>query len=182
VPADRTAAQAEALIGFLAFFSTENDGHLGAAMVTNERGYPLEFRVTTAVRPSPVQRALYGKSLEPYILMELIGEGLLKELQRRPSIILVNRLAAADLTSTSVVAFVAHAEEFLRTDNDRYDVRRVETDDVRLVVATGWGASARADSALEALSMAVRYFDPVEAFERMHTAVSVLGQTDDRYR
>ena len=55
-------------LGFLALFDTEGGhGRCGAAMVTNERGVPLEFRVSEPVRPSPLRRAIYGESLWPYV-------------------------------------------------------------------------------------------------------------------
>ena len=49
----------EFMVAFVGLFDTDAaDGLLGAAMVTSERGYPLEFRVTTPVLPENVILAL----------------------------------------------------------------------------------------------------------------------------
>ena len=60
------------LLGFMTVEATpKNDGFISAMMVTDSRGYPLEFRATTPVRPSLVQKTLYGKQLEHYVGVEL---------------------------------------------------------------------------------------------------------------
>lgn len=173
----------EALIAFVGFFPTaDGQGWLGAAMVTNERGYPLEFRVSTAVRPSGVQRALYGKSLEPYVVSELVGARLVKELQRRPDIVLVNRLTALEAISRFPLAFVAHADSHVQTADERLDYRRVELDGAPASALALVRLRGGSDEPLLKLKLAIRHFDPVEAFDRMQTAVTVLGEADERYR
>ncbi len=62
----------------------------GGALVIDESGKPLEFRCTSPIRPNAVQKMLYGRSLQPYILVELIGRPLLKGLREQFDFIVVN--------------------------------------------------------------------------------------------
>lgn len=60
------------LLGFLdcAMF----DGvYRGGCLVTNEDTYPIEFRVTSSIQPTNLQRLLYGEAIIPYIYTELIA-------------------------------------------------------------------------------------------------------------
>ena len=78
------------MVGFLIMEKTvKEDGYITALMITDNRGYPLEFKATTPVRPSLVQKTLYGDKLEHYISVELCGKQLVKQSGRKPKIILV---------------------------------------------------------------------------------------------
>lgn len=174
----------EALVGFVGVFETaDRAGYLGAAMVTNDRGYPLEFRVSTPIRPSAVQRALYGHSLEPYIEGELVGKLLVGELKRRPLVLMVNRLGLLDAHSPVPVAFVARADSFVRTEGDGLRYRRIERgeDPSRALAVASTASDEELRAAMEHISLIVHRFDPVEAFDRMQTALNVLAESDHRY-
>lgn len=67
------------LIGFLSLIETEaKDGYLGALLVTDARGIPQEFRCTHPVKPTTVQKSLYGDTLLPHIGINLCGIPLIK--------------------------------------------------------------------------------------------------------
>ena len=62
------------LIGFLALYETSpRDGYLGAILITDLQGVPQEFRCTHPVKPTALQKPLYGNTLEPYIAVDLCG-------------------------------------------------------------------------------------------------------------
>jgi hypothetical protein len=62
-------------VGFITALN-EAGAYAGGYLVTNEWGRPLEFRVSTRVMPTRVQNILYGETLEPYVLADLIGRNL----------------------------------------------------------------------------------------------------------
>src|SRR3954470_11002389 len=62
-------------LGFLTILQ-ENNSYVGAYMVTNQWGRPLEYRLTSAVQPNKVQQVLYGGTLESYLCADLIGKAL----------------------------------------------------------------------------------------------------------
>jgi len=69
--------------------------YIGALMVTDGAGIPLEFKYTEPIKPTRIQAILYGGALERYIKLEVIRRKLVKALQNRPDVIFVDN---ADLS------------------------------------------------------------------------------------
>ena len=84
-----------AFLGFREF--EEGEAYRGAILVTDDWSKPLEFRCTAPVRPTPLQRTLYGKSLLPHILTELVGLPLINSVKERPQLVLISEEAFFDL-------------------------------------------------------------------------------------
>ena len=50
-------------LSFLTIEKTENKGgYLGAILITDTRGVPIEFRCTYPIKPTLIQKPLYGES------------------------------------------------------------------------------------------------------------------------
>ena len=56
----------------------------GGILVTDINTYPIEFRVTGPIRPTALQKILYGNVLESYIYVELITLPLFKTINNQP--------------------------------------------------------------------------------------------------
>lgn len=71
--------------------ATFEDGEVtrGGCLVTDEMTRPLEFRVSGAVRPSSLQKVLYGDTLHEYICTDLLGFPILQTLESEPDFVLV---------------------------------------------------------------------------------------------
>ncbi len=155
-------------------------GFVGCYMMTDERGYPKEFRITTPVKPTAVQRAIYGDALDSYVSQELIAETLLRDASSAPELLLVDSPALASFEprlGMPVVTLEAEAD-VLFADND--------TDQPSLVMSTIGSLSYRVAEQHErqariALETCVTYFDPLKAFERMSNALDVLVNEDERF-
>ncbi len=52
----------------------------GAILVTDYKGFPLEFKYTDPVVPTKIQQVLYGNELENYIKLDVICDNLVTEL------------------------------------------------------------------------------------------------------
>lgn len=65
------------------------DAFRGGCLVTDEKTRPLEFRVSGAIRPSTLQKILYGDTLHEYICTVLLGGPLLQSLESRAEFVLV---------------------------------------------------------------------------------------------
>ncbi len=177
------------LLGFLVFEKTTNhDGFIGALMVTDNRGYPLEFRATTPVKPSLVQRTLYGRQLENYVGVELCGRALLGESQRRPKVVLVPDRALLDVgdgVDADIVA-IWRAGESLKVEDEgvatsRGTIKSPGQTGQPLVYEGRFIAPDSERASLMHLEDCARHFDLPEAFERMRTALELLGNEDPRY-
>jgi len=62
--------------GFLTVLEDRQHGFFGGYLVLSDLGRPLEFHCSTPVLPNEAQKILYGASLRPYVLGELIGQTL----------------------------------------------------------------------------------------------------------
>ena len=63
------------------------DGEIrGASLVVDFRGVPMDFRYTDPIRPTKLERILYGNALDVYLREELILQSLLNAVETRPSL------------------------------------------------------------------------------------------------
>ena len=69
----------------------------GGCLLTDAQTRPLEFRESGLIKPTPLQRVLYGKTLHEYILTELVGIPLLQALETQPDMVLVRDAVFLDL-------------------------------------------------------------------------------------
>jgi hypothetical protein len=76
------------LLGYLTVDERENYFR-GAALVTDSRGIPTDFRYTEPVRPTKLERILYGSALDIYLREEIILGNLLDAIETKPSLWLV---------------------------------------------------------------------------------------------
>ncbi len=186
------AAEAESstsLLGFLVFEKTSDaTGYIAALMVTDVRGYPLEFRATPPIRPSLVQRTLYGGQLENYIWAELCGKALVQNASRKPKIFLVPDKAMLELASTGPINIVAihRAGESLKTQGGNAEAVRgtIEANGATnqgIVYEASLSESESSQQITRLLQECAMKFDLIEAFSRMRAAISLLGKEDKRF-
>lgn len=176
------------LLGFLVVERTaKDDGFIAAVMVTDNRGYPLEFRATTPVRPSLVQRTLYGKQLEQYVGVELCGKTLVQQSSRKPKTILVPERRLLDIAhevEPDIVAIWRAGEVLQVEDEDAAAATRgtIKPSGFQALVYEGRFADAEGErEAIAQLEDCATRFDLVEAFERMRAALELLAKEDPRY-
>lgn len=79
-------------LGFLTAIFLENRGHVAGLLVTNKYGRPLEFQCTAPVRPNRAQELLYGPTLVPFLLGELLSKTLVERIGVKPHVLLTDRL------------------------------------------------------------------------------------------
>ena len=95
-------------LGFLTAIELPDKGFVGGLLVTNHQGRPLEFQCTVPVRANPTQEILYGPTLTPFLLGELIGGTLVDKAGVKPQLILTDREQILELRNhiDRPVAFV----------------------------------------------------------------------------
>ncbi len=69
----------------------DNTAFRGGCLVTDLETKPVEFRCTAAIRPTDLQRMLYGKKLMEYVSNDLVGIPIIKALQSKPILVLVRK-------------------------------------------------------------------------------------------
>ncbi len=84
-------------LGYLTALETDDGAFVAGLLVTNRFGRPLEFQCTSAVRPTHAQTLLYGATLRPFLLGELMGRALLDRLATTPDLLLTDNDAILEL-------------------------------------------------------------------------------------
>ena len=74
---DAPSSKALAAFGFLTVLESSEHGLFGGYLVLSPQGRPLEFRCSTPVVASRAQEILYGPTLRPYLLTDIIGQSLI---------------------------------------------------------------------------------------------------------
>ncbi|MFC1872596.1 hypothetical protein ACFLYV_02625 [Chloroflexota bacterium] len=175
------------MIGFLTMERTINDdGYITAIMITDNRGYPLEFKATSPVRPSLVQKTLYGNRLEHYIGVELCGKQLIQQSQRKPKLILIpnkSLLDVAEKVDVDVLAIWRAGEKIkLDEESDVLHKGTLKSTSFQSLIYEGHFKDETAHKeGVTFLQGMANQFDLLEAFERMRAALQLLAKEDSKY-
>lgn len=88
---DAAPAKALAAFGFLTVLESAEHGLFGGYLVLSPQGRPLEFRCSTPVAASRAQEILYGPTLRPYLVAEVIGRALVAGAELDAAVILTDQ-------------------------------------------------------------------------------------------
>lgn len=86
-------------LGFMTAVEIGDRSFVGGLLVTDRFGRPLEFQCTTPVKPNRTQELLYGPTLVPFILGDLLGKALMAKVSVKPSLIMTSRIEMLELRS-----------------------------------------------------------------------------------
>ena len=179
---------------FLAFMSMEEslagDGWLVAVLVTDLSGVPQEFRCTHPVKPTVVQKALYGDALEPHIAVELCGRPLWGQITRDPDVLFVKDELLLDLRPSIGCRLVlvrrgGQVIEVTSVGVDRAPSGNVDAPHGRFQPVTMTTHPSYAEDFTPGrvlVERAFSHFDVIEPFDRISTAVRTLAEQDERFR
>ena len=147
----------------------------GAALVTDTRTRPLEFRVTDPVVVDELQRVLYGVVLDEHVLGELCGLPLLEALREKPDCVLVRDQGLLSLQSSRQEPVV-----WIGRDEDAADGPEGRP---RVVLGYhGDGGGEALQRVREVLRQVAEHYDLCEPYERMATALEHLQRTAQSVR
>lgn len=76
-------------VSYLAFHFPSPERFIVGLLTLDKAGFPLDFRFSSPVQPTPMQKALYGASLEPWLMQSIVTE-LFKELPNDPEFVITN--------------------------------------------------------------------------------------------
>ena len=81
----------ECVLGFYQVVEQPNGEISGGVLITSHLGRPIEFQCSLPVRPNATQRTLYGPTLRPFLIGELIAGALRDRLQVLPDVLFVSQ-------------------------------------------------------------------------------------------
>jgi len=85
-----------AILGYLACPQDAASGFIGALLITDARARPLHFAYVTPIRPTTMQRILYGATLAEHVKIDVIAMTLMQGVPVVPTVLFVD---APDLIS-----------------------------------------------------------------------------------
>jgi len=97
-------------LGFMETMEVEGRGYIGGLLITNQSGRPLEFQCTTPVKPNRTQEILFGETLRPWLLGELIGCTLLDRVSIKPGLIITSDPHLLELRSHTSIPVACAAD------------------------------------------------------------------------
>jgi len=76
-------------LSYLEVLALTGDCIMGGLLTVNELGLPTEFLYSDAIRPSKLQVSLYGTTLGRYLMVDVVGKGLLDSSKARGAPVVV---------------------------------------------------------------------------------------------
>lgn len=186
-----TVKQDNKFLGFLSIEeSQEDDMYIGCLLITDLYGVPQEFRCTHPVKPTPMQKPLYGKSLVPHIGIELCGVPLLSAVEHKISCLFVNSDYLTELRHHTDIPllFVKRSGETLETKQDgehKKEKRKIESNTGKFQPVSTLANEQYKDDyekIMDILGDSLNNLDIIEPFNRIEKTVEVLTAQDDRFK
>lgn len=161
----------------------------GAVLVTDFRGIPADFRYTDPIRPSRIEKILYGSALDVYLKEELILESIVGAVEVQPLLWVCRdadlleplaRIAKAKavlLAPTSRTPLDATGDMEKQNDPGSYLIQADSVSAplrISLPLPKSKEEEAKAVSAM--LVEAAATMDLLEPFSRMGKALAALGE------
>ncbi|MBQ9566387.1 MAG: hypothetical protein IJU98_12450 [Synergistaceae bacterium] len=160
----------------------------GASLVVDTRGIPLDFRYTDPIRPTKLERVLYGSALNTYLREELVLQSLLGAVEVKPQLWLCNELdllvplrtigkvRAVSLAPSSHAPLdaVGHVEP-----TSEADVLLLQADAVSAPLRAAFPAGSRPDEAQQTMALlveAAKTMELLEPFSRIQKALVSVGE------
>lgn len=106
-----SGSQEQFRLGFLTAIEDPERGYVGGLLITNRFGRPLEFQCTAPVKPNRTQQILYGPTLKPFVLGELIGRTLVEKAGVKPHLVLTEQDELLDLRDHVSVPVASLSDE-----------------------------------------------------------------------
>ena len=150
---------------------------------------PLEFKCTHAIRPTAIQKALYGENLRSYIAINLCGLPLLNSIQNKPDLIITNQSFILGIRSSinTPTIYIRRAGEAINISSeggDRYKERiENEKGNFQPVILNFHSDFHSENTQLKKIvNELFAIFDIIEPFDRMKKSVDILGRNDSKFK
>ena len=114
------------LVGFLTVIDHPRSGFVGGFLVLNPVGRPVEFHITTPLKPNRAQEILFGNTLEPYLFGEQIAQTLVRKSQANIGFFFTDSpgvLALQDFVEQPII-FVPQSDSEEKSTSDLFSYSR----------------------------------------------------------
>ncbi len=165
--------------------SSSTKGYLGAILITDYKGFPLEFRYTDPIVPTKIQQVLYGEGLEKYLKIDVITDSLIKALSEDISVLFVQDEELLNYkTKDAVILRLSSTNSApLQSPGDYQKIKKNEVllqtshakNPVRLLFGGDFECEGeKFDSIVEKLIKAGEFMDVEEPLVRVHNTLELI--------
>ncbi len=168
-------------VGFFCHLNLDKK-HLGAILITNQVGVPLEFKYTEPVTTTKLHKVLYGSSLDRYLHETVIRERLSREVRSEPEYFLTSYeekdflgpLAGREMMALQVFPLAQRESNgpFTRVRDNEAIVEMEDGTVLRLAFSTTDDVAQR--NMVTWLQEIARTMDVLEPMDRVITALKML--------
>jgi hypothetical protein len=171
-------------LAFIALNELEKDVFRGGVLVTDAQGKPLEFRCTSPIQPTAVQKTLYGGTLRAHMSVELTARPLLAALKEKHDAVIVTQDDFLELRRliAQPLLIVSKQGSKVATQQDPDNPAKSEllsspTGKFEPVTVTcHWQHPEDIDATTANLASIFSRFDLVEPFARITNALKLLHE------
>lgn len=148
-----------------------DEKYVGAVLVVDEFGIPQEFKYTEPVSPTPLQRILYGKSLDLYLTVEIIAKSLLKNVEQKPELFFTDNISLLEASDqiyyvSSYPAVKVEQEHDLEPNEC---VISSQSESLKFIAKSNFSPDK-----IDKLKKIVEEFDVMEPFQRLTKALEFV--------
>lgn len=170
-------------IAFVEITHCSDESLRGGILVTNIRTEPVEFRCTDRVRPTLLQKTLWGGRLPRYLAVEIVGKPLIDALTEGPSLVLIRNpdLLELRLRCDIPVGLVAadDLDDFPKVDTRPLGMAGAP-ENTRLNVGVHLDYASDREVVERSLKELCEFCYPLEPFERIVQALEVIDKQRSR--
>src|SRR6056297_4054402 len=94
-------------LGYLMVTRTSESDYVGGIMVTDPYAIPVEFKYSEPIKPTGLQKILYGNSIEKYLLVDVIAKKLLQNIEEKPKFILIEDSRLLDIQFKMPIIYIS---------------------------------------------------------------------------
>lgn len=148
-----------------------DEKYVGAVLVVDELGIPQEFKYTEPVSPTPLQKILYGKSLELYLTVEIIAKSLLKSVEQKPEVFLTDNISLVEASDQVYYVSSYSTSKLEQSQNSEPNecVIPLQNESLKFVSKSNF-----TQDKIEKLKKIVEEFDVMEPFQRLSRALEFV--------
>lgn len=183
-PGSPAASAPRAQPGYLIVRVDASGAYLGALMIADHTGLPLDFRYTDPITPTRLQRALYGGVLDRHLRGQVVLRTLLAAADHAPTLLVVDDrelLTEPGLPCEAVMLGASAAAPIgdpgtTHSQGAGSCLLQVSADEAPVRVTLAAGTPAEAERAvLDALTAIGATMDLLEPLERVRDALELIA-------
>ncbi len=178
-------------IGFFTLCETVlHDSYVGATLVTDGQGIPVEFKCTHSLKPTAIQKSLYGDKLKPFISINLCALPLFRSLINKPTIFFVDQPYTLSFRTEIElpVIYVKRQGETINLQNEissENSKKKIENSNglfTPIIIQPHPDFETDLKDNSNFIADLFNSFDLSEPFERIKKSVEILGNTDAKFK